>query len=43
MKKGIIMTLFAVIFHTADTLAQMPAWLSNVKLSGYGMPYRHAG
>lgn len=37
MKKGIIMTLFAVIFHTADTLAQMPAWLSNVKLSGYGI------
>lgn len=31
------MTLFAVIFHTADTLAQMPAWLSNVKLSGYGI------
>lgn len=37
MKKGIIMTLFAVIFHTADTLAQMPAWLSNVKLFGYGI------
>ena len=37
MKKGIIMTLFTVIFHTADTLAQMPTWLSNVKLSGYGI------
>lgn len=42
MKKTIIMALMAVASVSANAqqkqTIEIPSWLSNVKLSGYGMP-----
>ena len=48
MKKGIIMALAAVALTTANAQEkkgiQLPAWLSNVKLSGYALTqYQYSG
>ena len=48
MKKEIIMSLLAMAIATASAqekkVIQLPSWLSNVKLSGYGMlQYQYSG
>lgn len=48
MKKKIIMSLLAMAIATASAqekkVIQLPSWLSNVKLSGYGMlQYQYSG
>ena len=48
MKKGIILALMALTTVSASAqkkqTIELPSWLSNVKLSGYGMiQYQYSG